>query len=1569
MCELGWRSSRKASRMGSRWLLSGLAVVFVLLPTFSKTVLAWSGAQLEAGSELHILLVGNSITLGKKSSDELGFRDGLHNLLETWGVTFDFVGDTGEPPYEGWFFSGAKAPEFYPPEADEKDITPEMNTYHPELVLIHLGTNDITDPDIVPYSENNGATLTDQVSGKLVGLWEYVDKWHTGEEDNNTRKILICKIFPRLDLLTRTWKLNREILRAYHDSEQGTDPRLPPGSLILVDQYSGVDQSTMVDADSIHPNDLGYGEMANSYFDGVLEFLQQQDGAYVFAEHPDLEHWEIPSDYAVQDSELVCQSGSDAWGDVAGYLWNRDPRRLSLGLGDGAAGAPYTPAFALLLDTTSTSASGYALYRENNGKTWVLERLENGALGAEIVTASGSAALQAGDTLSVQIREDADGRWFTVRVNGIEEATLVDSTLLPPIHRHGYAGLLLRGNGGTPGVRWYDSHMVPDVELPGTVNDLQVTQTGPHHVRLTWTAPGDDQNWGKATRYDLRYSTSQIDAHNFFDAEQVAGVPVPGSPGSVEEVVVSGLKPNTRYTFAVRAFDETDNMADVSNVVSATTEREPPLVYLRDDFDRTELGVDWHVPDGYGLSEGRLTNSGAGSSEIAYTTIGTGAEGVRAGLEGSAGGEPPCLVLVREDNGSGVAVRYTAQNVIAYAVDDWQVDFNSVLDQAAPASGADLLAGDVLSVGVSWNGETTDLRVYLNGEFEATLNDSGRLGDGSQCQAGLWLPGGDLWQVDFFETGVEQRQPGDLELVSGDNQEAEAGQALPEPLVTRARDEAGNPVPGVEVDYRVVEGTGRVTSDSLDFDGKIWLEAEHAGLTYEVQVLQDVAASGGAYAATTWDRHGEFQFFVQVPESGSYKLWARARGVDNVSDSFLAVVVDQADTVYPDGTRWSIDITSDYEWQTDEDLVFDLSRGAHTVEILCREKGTRLDKILLTADLGYTPSEAGGAEWDDYIVTDRQGLARAWLTLGNERGEVRTRAVLPWADYAGVDSVEFVATATASTEGTIFADVTDATGTGGRATYGGHGVAFVDVAGDTLPDLYVTNAIRDEELDDLFLENVGGTSFQDKTSGYGLQDPGLSHGIVAADVDNDGDLDYFNGNTDKPNRLYIWNGTAFVDESADRGIVQVNGGTRGVVAFDADGDGDLDLYAGNWGGENEFYRNDGSGHFAREDVGANDAEGNDYGTQGVTATDFDGDGDVDLYVVMRGTTNRLFVNDGTGHFTRGESAAGIDRAAAKGNGATFADIDNDGDLDLLLAESHESSGQTVYLRIYRNNGDGTFTDETDQHQIGHDGYSVAAADMDNDGDLDLILASTGQAPRLFLNDGTGHFRPNGNDGLSRVLGDPRGVAVADYDGDGDVDFYVAVKDGENLLARNDLDNDNHWLNVLVIGPGGDWGGVGAKIYVYEAGYLNDPDHLLGFREVQAGFGYLGENDLVQHFGLKGHQTVDVAVHFVDGSETTLTNVQADKQLKVEAPHGVLGDVNADGFANSTDALIILSCDVGIDVSQYCPMSCGDVNGDGYVNSTDALIILSYDVGIEVPYDVGQPGCPANVEPCLGCGGN
>ncbi len=103
------------------------------------------------------------------------------------------------------------------------------------------------------------------------------------------------------------------------------------------------------------------------------------------------------------------------------------------------------------------------------------------------------------------------------------------------------------------------------------------------------------------------------------------------------------------------------------------------------------------------------------------------------------------------------------------------------------------------------------------------------------------------------------------------------------------------------------------------------------------------------------------------------------------------------------------------------------------------------------------------------------------------------------------------------------------------------------------------------------------------------------------------------------------------------------------------------------------------------------------------------------------------------------------------------------------------------------------------------------------------------------------------------------------------------------------------------------------------------------------------------------------------SDTCSVTMSSDRTVTANfTATSILGDVNDDGLVNSTDALIILSGDVGINITQFCPANCGDVNADEFVNSTDALIILSYDVGMSIPYALGSPGCPASVTPCPGC---
>jgi len=137
-----------------------------------------------------------------------------------------------------------------------------------------------------------------------------------------------------------------------------------------------------------------------------------------------------------------------------------------------------------------------------------------------------------------------------------------------------------------------------------------------------------------------------------------------------------------------------------------------------------------------------------------------------------------------------------------------------------------------------------------------------------------------------------------------------------------------------------------------------------------------------------------------------------------------------------------------------------------------------------------------------------------------------------------------------------------------------------------------------------------------------------------------------------------------------------------------------------------------------------------------------------------------------------------------------------------------------------------------------------------------------------------------------------------------------------------------------------------------------------------GFGYYttGNGYTIQGLPSPGHLRVTVTPSqaTVDYVATSSGAVTYSYTIEGQTGNGTLGDVDGNGAANSTDALIILSCDAGLDTTDYCPMNCGDANGDGAVNSTDALVILTYDTGASVPFPVGVAGCPASVTPCPGC---
>ncbi|MCD6166727.1 VCBS repeat-containing protein, partial [bacterium] len=534
-----------------------------------------------------------------------------------------------------------------------------------------------------------------------------------------------------------------------------------------------------------------------------------------------------------------------------------------------------------------------------------------------------------------------------------------------------------------------------------------------------------------------------------------------------------------------------------------------------------------------------------------------------------------------------------------------------------------------------------------------------------------------------------------------------------------------------------------------------------------------------------------------------------------------------------------------------------------------------------------------------------------------------------------------------------FTDITISAGTGGPmepGRTGGHAAIFADVDSDGKVDLYITMRF-DNPMADLFFRNIGGNVFVDEGALRGIDDfDGGSHGACFADLDNDGDYDLYNGTTDRVaglppaiNNIFRNDGSGyFTDVTASSGIPVREWPTRAVLAFDMESDGDLDLFCvTNYLGtndpadeRNEVYRNDGNMQFTAINSGVLYIA---PAGQGATDTDYDGDGDIDVIAANRTGPLNIMRNDGQGNFTLiAPSSIGIMYQGR--DGITMADVDNDGDLDMLLVGDPNG-----YL--YLNNGNGTFTFK--RSFSGTEGYMGGFADLDNDGDLDLVFAGD---DICYLNDGLGNFSEGPTIPVSGI-NDPRAIAFADIDNDGDLDFAIGCKRSRNWLIRNNF-NSGNWLKVRLISPQGQAGAFGAKTRIYPPGQAGGT--LLGMRESRSNNGYLGQDDPVLHFGLGEYTSVDVVVTFLDGSTATRTNVAACQTITINGcdvpPRFHLTVNNGSGDGNYPAGTVVNIFANPPPPNYVFDQWTGDIEGIANVDSdTTTLVMPAADVIITATY--------------------
>ncbi|MDD4051367.1 MAG: FG-GAP-like repeat-containing protein [candidate division Zixibacteria bacterium] len=484
------------------------------------------------------------------------------------------------------------------------------------------------------------------------------------------------------------------------------------------------------------------------------------------------------------------------------------------------------------------------------------------------------------------------------------------------------------------------------------------------------------------------------------------------------------------------------------------------------------------------------------------------------------------------------------------------------------------------------------------------------------------------------------------------------------------------------------------------------------------------------------------------------------------------------------------------------------------------------------------------------------------------------------------------------------------------------GVAWGDYNGDNYPDLYATNFTGNSNK--LFANNGSG-AFTDATVAP-LNVADLGYGAAWGDYDNDGDLDLYLANNDGPNQLFRNDGGgAFTDVTA--APLNDLGYSLHVCWVDYNNDGRLDIYVTSYLSANRLYRNNGDGTFT--DIAAGSPVGYNGSSGGAAWGDYDNDGDMDLYLTCNyGEANHLYRNDGNGTFVDVTVAPLGD--TNEGYGVDWGDYDDDGDLDLYLANNGQAN------KLFRNDG-GTFTDVT-AAPLDDAGYGMSAgwADYNNDGNLDIYVVNSGTANRLFTGDGAGGFTAFTN---SAVLDNAYGAGFGwgDYDLDGDLDIYLANAGlaQENRLFRNNIGDFGNWLAIDLVGTASNKSSVGARVRLVAGGKSQ-------MREVTAGSGFCSQHTLTVEFGLGAVATIDsLIVRWPSGVSQKLTAVSINTRMQLVEPSTyVCGDANRDNKVNIGDAVYIISY-IFRGGPAPNPIGAGNANCDGKLNVGDAVYIISY----------------------------
>lgn len=496
----------------------------------------------------------------------------------------------------------------------------------------------------------------------------------------------------------------------------------------------------------------------------------------------------------------------------------------------------------------------------------------------------------------------------------------------------------------------------------------------------------------------------------------------------------------------------------------------------------------------------------------------------------------------------------------------------------------------------------------------------------------------------------------------------------------------------------------------------------------------------------------------------------------------------------------------------------------------------------------------------------------------------------------------------------------------------GSGVCLIDYDNDDDLDIYFCQGAplpgwdKNVQLKNRLYRNDNGrwTNVSEKT---GVGDTSYSIGCACGDVDNDGDTDLYVTNFGA-DILYINNGNGtFTDLTTEMGIESYKWGSSAAF-IDGDNDGWLDLYVTNyvefsvdknpWCGErisglraycdpdifegitDDFYHNNGNGTFSNwtEKAGISNDRGKGLG---VVPGDVDNDGDMDVYIANDKVMNLLYINDGKAHFEESALFNGVgfneNGKAEAGMGVDFGDINNNGRLDLFVT-NFSGESNTLYL----NDGNGSFIDKTFSAGLGQPsldvlGFGTKFMDINLNGWVDLFVVNGhvidnishfnsaythAQRKQVFINNQNGTF----SEIDQQLIGDAanvsvgRGTAFGDLDNDGDMDIVISNNNQPaNLLIKKDSP-ENNWIGFELEGISSNRDAIGAKVTI-------ETENGKQIAYVNPGASYLASNDKRIVFGLNGSdKIVSLSVCWPGGQEEIFTLKKVNQYYKLVEGVGI-----------------------------------------------------------------------------------